>query len=114
MNKLQKKTLIFLIVLALVSPLGILLPKYFNSGEAWGEWSADTLKEQIGYTPEGIKKNSETWKAPLSEYTVNTEDKSILHQSFYYILSGIIGTGIALIITYIISKKLIRNDKQNP
>ena len=49
MNKLQKKILIVLILLCLITPIGILLPIFFNTGDAWGEWSAQTVKELVGY-----------------------------------------------------------------
>ena len=29
------------IILAFLSPLGLLLPEYFKAGDAWGEWGAD-------------------------------------------------------------------------
>jgi hypothetical protein len=110
-TKLQKKILIFLVVLSCLSPVGILLPEYLNSSGAWGEWSADTVRKKTGYTPEGMQKYSEKTKAPLPDYSFNENDKSLFHNSIYYIISGIIGVALTILITYFISKIIIRHDK---
>ena len=109
MNKLQKKILIILLSLCLITPVGIMLPAFFNAGEAWGEWSAQTVKELVGYVPEGMAKYSDVWKAPLPDYTVNREDKSVIHRSGYYIVSGIIGATVTYIVMLLISRLIIRN-----
>jgi cobalt/nickel transport protein len=111
MNKLQKKILIVLIILCLLTPLGILLPMFFNAGDAWGEWSAETIKEFIGYVPHGLAKYTEMWKAPLPDYTINSKDVSVVHQSGYYIVSGIIGATIAYVAMLLLSKLIVRNGK---
>lgn len=108
MNKLQKKVLLFLIVLVLLTPLGIFLPMFFDAGDAWGEWSAETVKELIGYVPEGLQKYSDTYTAPLPDYSMNADDTSVKHQSVYYIISGIIGAALTLFATMLISKLIIR------
>ena len=111
MNKLQKKILVILLLLCLITPIGILLPVYFNAGDAWGEWSAQTVKELVGYVPKGLAKYSHVWKAPLSDYTVNSKDKSIVHRSGYYIVSGIIGATVTYIVMLLISRLIVRNGK---
>jgi len=108
MNKLQKKILIFLIILALLTPAGILLPMAFNANDAWGEWSAETVKGLIGYVPDGLQKYSKTYKAPLPDYSLNTNDASTTHKSIYYMLSGIVGAAAALGVTIFISKIIIK------
>jgi cobalt/nickel transport protein len=109
LNKLQKKILIILLLLCLITPAGILLPLFFNAGDAWGEWSAQTVKELVGYVPEGLEKYSDVWKAPLTDYTINTRDRSVVHQSGYYIVSGIIGGTVTYIVMLIISRLIVRN-----
>lgn len=111
LNKLQKKILIVLIVLCIITPAGILLPAYFNAGDAWGEWSAATLKDLIGYVPHGLAKYSDVWKAPLPGYTINAADKSVVHQSGYYIVTGILGATITYIVMLLFSKLIVRHDK---
>ncbi len=108
MNKLQKKILIFLVILTLLTPVGIFLPVVFNAGDAWGEWSAETLEKLIGYVPEGLQKYTDTYKASLPDYSANPDDTSATHQSFYYIISGILGAGVTLVVTILISKLIIR------
>lgn len=110
-NKLQKKILIILLVLCLITPIGILLPVFFNAGDAWGEWSAETMKDLIGYVPEGLAKYSDVWNAPLPDYTVNSEDASVVHQSGYYIVSGIFGATLTFLVMLLISKLIVRNGK---
>lgn len=111
MNKLQKKIMIALLILIVLTPAGILLPMFFNAGDAWGEWSAATVNDFIGYVPEGLARYTDTWKAPLADYTLNGKDASVAHQSGYYLVSGLIGAALAMIFTMIISKMIIRDGK---
>ena len=111
MTRLQKKILGALLILCLITPIGILLPAYFDAGDAWGEWSAETVKELVGYVPRGLAKYSEVWKAPMSDYTVNDNDKSVVHKSGYYIVSGILGATLTFLATLIISRIIVRNGK---
>jgi len=110
MNKLQKKILVFLIILTLLTPVGILLPMFFNAGDAWGEWSAETVKNMIGYVPQGLAKYTDSYKAPLPDYSANSGDPSVIHQSGYYILSGVFGVIIILIVMFIISKIIVKKN----
>lgn len=91
-----------------LTPLGILLPMVFNAGDAWGEWSAETVKDLIGYVPEGLQKYTDTYKAPITEYSLNTSDHKVSHQSGYYIISGLIGAALTLGVTILLSKIIIR------
>jgi cobalt/nickel transport protein len=111
MNKLQKKILIILLLLCLITPIGILLPAFFNAGDAWGEWSAQTVKELVGYVPRGLAKYSDVWKAPLPDYTIDSKDKSMVHQSGYYIVSGVIGATVTYVVMLLISRLIVRNGK---
>lgn len=108
MSKLQKKALFFLIILVLLTPTGILLPMVFNAGDAWGEWSAETVKELIGYVPEGLQQYTDAYKAPVPDYTFDVNNTSATHQSFFYILSGLFGAAITLGVTVLISKLIVK------
>jgi hypothetical protein len=110
-NKLQRKILILLLLLCLLTPVGILLPAFFNAGNAWGEWSAQTLKDLVGYIPKGLAKYSDMWKAPLSDYTINKVDPSVSHKSGYYIVSGIFGATLTYVVMLIISRLIVKNEK---
>ncbi|MGD0583029.1 MAG: PDGLE domain-containing protein [Bacteroidales bacterium] len=108
-NRLQKKILIILLVLCLLTPIGLLLPMFFNTGDAWGEWSAQTVKELVGYVPQGLARYSDVWKAPLPGYRINGKDRSVVHRSGYYIVSGIIGATVTYVAMLFISRLIIRN-----
>jgi len=108
-SKLQKKILVILLLLCLLTPAGILLPVFFNTGDAWGEWSAQTVKDLVGYVPKGLAKYSDVWKAPLPDYKINKKDKSVVHKSGYYIVSGIIGATLTCIVMLLISRLIIRS-----
>ena len=111
MNKLQKKILVILLTLCLLTPVGILLPAFFNTGDAWGEWSVQTVKELVGYVPKGLAKYSDIWKAPIPDYSVGRKDSSLVHRSGYYMVSGIFGATITYSVMLIISRLIIRNGK---
>lgn len=111
LNKLQKRILIVLAVLCLLTPVGILLPMCFNAGDAWGEWSAETVKDLIGYVPQELKIYTDMWKAPMTDYSLNAEDASVVHQSGYYIVSGIFGAALTYLVMLLLSKLLMKNDK---
>jgi cobalt/nickel transport protein len=111
LDKLQKKILILLLILCFITPIGILLPMYFNAGQAWGEWSAHTIKDLIGYVPQGLAKYSDVWKAPIPDYSINGGDASVVHQSGYYIVSGIVGATVTYVVMLLISRLIIKNGK---
>ena len=111
LDKLQKKILIILLLLCLITPVGILLPMFFNAGDAWGEWYAKTVKELVGYVPRGLERYSDVWEAPLPDYTINSEDTSVVHQSGYYIVSGIIGATVTLVVMLLISRLIVKSWK---
>jgi len=111
MDKLQKKILFILLILCIITPIGILLPMVFDAGDAWGEWSAQTLNDMIGYVPQGLAKYSDVWDAPLTDYTMNSQDTSMVHQSGYYIVSGIFGATVSYVVMLVISRIIIRNGK---
>jgi len=111
LDKLQKKILVILLSLCLITPIGILLPMVFNAGDAWGEWSAHTLKDLVGYVPQGLAKYSDLWEAPLPDYAINTTDTSVVHQSGFYIVSCIIGATVTYVVMLLISKLIIKGGK---
>jgi cobalt/nickel transport protein len=108
-DKFQKKILIILLILCLLTPAGIILPMFLNAGDPWGEWSAQTVKDLVGYVPKGLARYSEVWDAPLPDYKINSDDKSITRQSGFYIVSGVIGAAVTYIIMLLISRLIIRN-----
>jgi len=106
MSAFQKKLWAGLIIMALLSPLGIFLPQYFGAEDAWGEWSAEKLKEMIGFVPAGLEKLADLWKAPVADYNPGGEEAPIWIQALWYIFSGILGTGIVGGVMYMIARVL--------
>ncbi len=110
MTKFQRKLLLGLIVLALLTPLGLLLPEIFNSGGAWGEWGTDALERLLGYVPEGLKRTSDIFKSPIEGYSPGKEDAPLIFRAVFYIISGLIGTA-AVALTVYLTARLIRRKR---
>lgn len=92
--------------LVCASPLGLLA-----TGTAWGEWGAEEFTDMISYIPAGLA------NGPLSSFEAICPDYAIgaLPEWIAYILSAIIGMGIAIIMFKLIStfmKNKVNYDKQ--
>ena len=112
MMKITSKLWIALGILVLFSPLGLILPDRFKAGSAWGEWGADEVKELVGYIPAGLKKLGGLWNAPIPDYTFQGwEEKGLTHLSFAYILSGILGVALVVLVMWLMGKFLIKTGK---
>ncbi len=73
MTKFQKKLGLGLLILALFTPLGVILPEKFKAGGAWGEWGPEELQKLLGYVPAGLKRTAHLWKWLLSLIIVLAE-----------------------------------------
>jgi hypothetical protein len=111
MTRSQKKLWIGLIILAFFSPLGIILPEKFKAGDAWGEWGTDTLEKLLGYVPEGLRKYSELWKAPIPDYNLGNDSAAIGFHMLFYVVSGLIGMFVVGLIVYTIARLLVKHEK---
>jgi cobalt/nickel transport protein len=111
MSSFQKKLLIALVVLAVISPIGIYLPTAFNAEDAWGEWSSETVEKLVGYVPEKMKEVAELWSAPIPDYNLGDEKSSFMVQAGSYILSGAIGIALCGLILFGISKMLVKKNE---
>ena len=79
-------------VLALLSPLGIIIPAYFHAGSAWGEGDAGKL-----------------WHAPLANYAVKgMESNGLAQLSMGYILSAIVGMVVVAGVMWILGLCSVR------
>lgn len=79
-----RQALLWLLVLALFTPLGLLA-----QGTAFGEWSSEELKKSLGFVPQGLAKLESFWSAPFSEYSF-----SAVNETLGYIFSALVGIGI--------------------
>jgi cobalt/nickel transport protein len=110
MTKSQKKLWLGLLVLALLTPLGVILPEKFGATGAWGEWGPGKLEKLLGYLPEGLRRLSELWKAPLPDYSFGGEGASRIVQVLSYVASGLIGILAIGLVIYAISRLVLRKN----
>lgn len=96
-------------ILILFSPLGLWLPEHFKAGDAWGEWGTDTIKELVGYIPQGLEKLSSLWRAPMPDYAFKGwEEKASSHLSIAYIFSAVLGIAVIVLVVILIGKLLVK------
>ena len=106
-----KKLWISIGVLVLLSPLGLIIPQWFGSEGAWGEWGPDTIEKMVGFMPQGMKRLAQKWEAPMEGYAVPGQGKGFAGENFGYIITGIIGIAVASGLMFLIAKLLIRRKK---
>jgi hypothetical protein len=110
-KRFEKKLWLGLFLLALLSPLGIILPEKFGAEGAWGEWGVGALEKMLGYVPEGLKKTADIWTAPIRAYNFGGEDAVLSTKIISYIVSAFIGIVLACIIVLIVSRLLFKHEK---
>ncbi len=101
----NKKLWIGLGLLILLSPLGLILPEAFKADAAWGEWGADELKSMLGYVPEKLARLEGLWKAIFPDYSIAGMEKP-WQAKLAYLLSGILGAGIIVLICFYLGRWL--------
>jgi len=111
MTKFQKRLWTGLLIMALLTPLGILLPEKFKAEEAWGEWGTDKVEKLIGYVPEGLKKLADLWKAPIPDYNFGGDGASMTVQVLSYIASGLMGIAVCAIVFLMVSRFIAKHAK---
>jgi cobalt/nickel transport protein len=109
MNKI-KKLWIGIGILILLSPLGLLVPRWFGAEGAWGEWGLDKIGKVAGFVPAGMKRLAECWKAPLADYGLPNQSSGLASKSFGYIVTAIIGVAFAAGLMYLVAKVLGRRN----
>jgi hypothetical protein len=107
--KTTAKLWIALLILVLLSPLGLILPAWLGAGSAWGEWSGEEIRKLVGCVPAGMKHVAELWKAPMPDYAFRGQESAPLPAlSVSYIVSGIVGVAVVVVLTYLLGKLLAR------
>jgi cobalt/nickel transport protein len=98
---------VFIGVLVVLSPLGLLLPEHFKAGAAWGEWGVDEMRELVGYIPKGLAGLTNLWNAPIPDYAFRGwEGKPLVDLSLAYIFSAVIGIMVCVGVVFILGKFL--------
>ncbi|MGC7871186.1 cobalt transporter CbiM [Desulfosporosinus sp. SYSU MS00001] len=100
------RTLIIgLLVLAVLSPLGLLA-----SGTAWGEWGGEELQAKFGFIPNGLQKFGDFWHhAFLKDYGISGYDHTFWQQALGYLLSAFFGLLVIGMIALIVQRFLGRS-----
>lgn len=81
------KLWLIIVVLIVLSPLGIMLPRYFKSGTAWEE---------------GMGKLSSLWNAPMPGYAKNGGG---------YIISALLGIAVVAGVVFLAGMVLKKRDR---
>ncbi|AFM39284.1 ABC-type Co2+ transport system, permease component [Desulfosporosinus acidiphilus SJ4] len=103
-----RKLIIGLIILAVLSPLGLLA-----SGTAWGEWGGEELQDKVGFIPGGLQKFGDFWRHTLlKDYGVSGYDHTFWQQALGYLLSAFFGLLVIGLITLIIQRLLRRSQER--
>ena len=93
-----RKLWVAMLVLAIISPLGLLAP-----GTAWGEWGTEELARMgLKAIPEGIARLSGIWGAPLQGYNLPALGNSNLG----YILSALVGILVVSVVAWLFTRLL--------
>ncbi len=98
----KKMLWIGIAAIALLTPLGIILPRLTGSSGAWGEWGPDRLKSLVGFVPEGIRRLGSLWAAPLSGYGLGG-----MSAVLSYLFSAVLGIAILWAAVYLIARMLL-------
>jgi len=107
-----KKLWIGIAVLALLSPLGLILPSLFGAGGAWGEWGAEEFNKLVGYVPEGMRRLAHLWKSPLKDYAMPGQTQGLARRGLGYVLTAFIGVAITAGLGYLIANVLGRKNRK--
>jgi cobalt/nickel transport protein len=106
------KLWILVAILAILSPIGLLLPEHFKAGAAWGEWAPEEIQALVGYIPKGLEKLASLWCAPIPDYTFKGwQTKPLRSLSVAYIISAIAGIVISVVLVFLIAKLLAKKDR---
>jgi len=109
--KTISKLWILLAILAILAPIGLVLPAHFKAGSGWGEWGPDEIKTLAGYIPKGLERLSNLWSAPMPDYTFKRWEASPMPTlSLAYIISGIVGIIVTAAAIFAIGKFLLKKD----
>lgn len=104
-----RKLVYGLLILAVLSPLGLL-----PSGTAWGEWSGEEIQAQLGFIPEGMDKFSSFWTHTLlSDYSIEGYGQAFWQQALGYLISAFLGLLLIGLIALLIQRSFRKGEKYN-
>ncbi len=110
--RLTRKLWIGIFIVALLSPLGYLLPELLKAGAAWGEWGIEELRSLVGYIPQRLAKLDGLWKAPIPDYIFKGwEEKGLGERAAAYAASALGGIVVVALVTLITGWLLVRRKR---
>lgn len=92
------------VFVVLLAPLGIIVPKLFDAGSAWGEWSSEELHKMFGQVPQGIVHGSRLWRPILPDYAPHGQEPSALWIIIIAMLGGAATVGIVMLLGRLLSR----------
>ncbi len=104
MDKLIRNLAIGLALLIILAPLGLLAV-----GETFGEWSAEEVKEKLGFVPPGLEQLSSLWNAPLPDYAFPGGSESMTFSAAAYMISAVLGVLICGGLLYFGGKRVAKD-----
>ncbi len=107
-----KKLWIAIGILALLSPLGLIIPALFGADGAWGEWGAGEIGRMFGFIPEGMKRTADKWSSPMPAYTVPGQGGGLAGKGLGYVLAAMIGIAAVAGAAYLLTLFFRRNKSE--
>jgi cobalt/nickel transport system permease protein len=95
-----------LLVLAVFSPLGLLVPMWLRGGTAWGEWGLDELSVPV---PAGLRHLADSWHAPLPDYSAPAQT-ALVSQLGWYVASAFLGSALLVGAVLLLRRWLTRKE----
>lgn len=90
-----------LVAVALLTPLGLLLPQWLKAGGAWGEWSASEVGEQVGYIPRQLERLEGLWRSPLGGYALGGHGSLL-----FYVVCAVLGLVLVAVVGLLVGRAL--------
>jgi hypothetical protein len=92
-----------LLALALLTPLGIVLPRVFHAEEH--------LRKVLGYVPERLSRGAHIWHAPVAGYSFSKDGACLASQLFFYIMAGLAGIALIALAVVLLVRILRTNER---
>ncbi len=110
-GKTLRKLWIAIGVLALLSPLGLIIPALFGAGGAWGEWGLEEIQKMLGFVPEGMKKLGHLWSSPMKDYAVPGQTEGMARKGLGYAASALLGVALTAALAFLLARVLGKRNK---
>lgn len=100
-----------LLILAILTPLGILVPQWLGASSAWGEWSSQEVGRAAGYVPRQLQRLGGLWHAPLPGYSSPGAGQSPAAHSLWYVVSAVVGLALVVGLSLLLGRWLAKNER---